>query len=201
MNNYKHIRSMMRAYINMDAFEITGSSELSGQIDYYISRVSDDTLLSLKKELIEFFVKNKDSGSLTEIFNETFDYGAEIEDAESFFQLVRERISNYQHNKEQEQEISQRREKLEKFKQMLIDDGIDIDELLTIRGVEKGKIKRGSRPIQNETVEIIKEASRKQFGGKSVKYQKVINYLNENENSEEDNENKNDAHKPLLHDT
>lgn len=79
---------------------------------------------------------------------------------------------------------------------MLIDEGIDIKELL-----EESKFKRGKRLIQNEKVEIIKEASRKQFGGKSDKYKKVINYLNENENAEDDSETKNNVNKPLLHDS
>jgi len=47
---------------------------------------------------------------------------------------------------------------------MLIDESVNIKEQH-----EESKIKRGQGLMQNEKVEIIKEAPRKQLGGKSIR--------------------------------
>lgn len=84
---YPRIEKMMAGYINMDAYEITGSSDLKDQVVYFTSRVSPKALRALLKELEQFEREHADS--LTDDFEAAFDYGANIQDTRKFFNLVR----------------------------------------------------------------------------------------------------------------
>lgn len=135
MTTYQNIRTMMRAYINMDAFEITGSRDLDGQIDYYISRVSNKTLCLLIEEIKTFAQQNQQD--ITEAFNDAFDYGAEIEDANALFSLIRRKVAKHFDEAEEAAEAEAREEKLAQYRKMLVEDGIDPDELLKATGRRK----------------------------------------------------------------
>ena len=160
MMTYKNIRTMMRAYINMDAFEITGSNEPGGQIDYYISRVSDETLSILIEELDAFEQENQ--RAMTEAFNEMFDYGADIEDVNAFFSLLRRKVAR--HFKEVEETVeaveadNARKEKLAQYRKMLVEDGIDTDELLKIAGTPKGLKKARREKVYQHISQFLETA-------------------------------------------
>ena len=87
---YPRIEKMMAGYINMDAYELTGSHELDAQIRYYTTRVSPKALKELLVELRKFEAEH--SGDLTDEFEDSFDFGAYIPDAKVFFDLVRTEV-------------------------------------------------------------------------------------------------------------
>lgn len=87
---YPRIEKMMAGYINMDADEITGSSNLKDQVAYFISRVSPKALRALIEELDQF--EHEHSDSLADDFEAAFDYGANLEDTRQFFNLVRDSV-------------------------------------------------------------------------------------------------------------
>ncbi|QGY33051.1 contact-dependent growth inhibition system immunity protein [Pantoea cypripedii] len=85
---YPRIEKMMAGYINMDAYEMTGSEDRAEQVLYYTTRVSPKALKDLLSELDEF--EREHSDNLTDDFEDAFDFGAYIPDARVFFGLVRE---------------------------------------------------------------------------------------------------------------
>lgn len=87
---YPRIEKMMAGYINMDADEIAGSSNLKDQVAYFISRVSPKALRALVEELDQF--EHEHSDSLADDFEAAFDYGANLEDTRQFFNLVRDSV-------------------------------------------------------------------------------------------------------------
>lgn len=88
---YPRIEKMMAGYINMDAYEIAGSSDLKDQVVYFISRVSPKALRALVEELDRF--EHEHADSLADDFEAAFDYGANIQDTRQFFNLVRDTVS------------------------------------------------------------------------------------------------------------
>lgn len=89
---YPRIEKMMAGYINMDAYEIAGSSNLSDQVAYYTTRVSPKALRALLLELNDFERMHRQN--LTDDFENEFDYGANITDAKAFFDLVRTKVNS-----------------------------------------------------------------------------------------------------------
>ncbi|WP_312274257.1 contact-dependent growth inhibition system immunity protein [Pseudescherichia sp.] len=87
---YPRIEKMMAGYINMDAYEIAGSSDLKDQVSYFISRVSPKALRALVEELDRFEREHADN--LADDFEAAFDYGANIQDTQQFFNLVRDTV-------------------------------------------------------------------------------------------------------------
>lgn len=88
---FPNILKMMAGYINMDAFEITGSKDRGGQVRYFTTRVSPKTMKLLMIELDSF--ERLHSDDLTDQFEEAFDFGAHIPDAKAFFDLVRHEVN------------------------------------------------------------------------------------------------------------
>ncbi|NIF58942.1 hypothetical protein F3J27_09125 [Enterobacter sp. Ap-916] len=89
---YPRIEKMMAGYINMDACEIAGSPNLNDQVAYYTTRVSPKALRALLLELDQY--EREHCKNLTDSFEDEFDYGANIPDAQAFFDLVRREVDN-----------------------------------------------------------------------------------------------------------
>jgi hypothetical protein len=85
MKKYRYLDNLMKSYLNQDALEITGASDLPGMIDYYFNDIGKNGYTNLNAEIYTFKTENSD---VNKAFAERFRHEWDVGKASEFFHLI-----------------------------------------------------------------------------------------------------------------